>query len=126
MGDLDTVVALLTDDVLVTMPPVALEYEGRDLVERFFATVAFRDGRTFRLLPTRANGQPAFGIYVRTPGADDLVASGLLVISLAGSRIGRMTRIRQRRPGPLRAPADPARLTPGRPPSSGLRGHARL
>jgi RNA polymerase sigma-70 factor (ECF subfamily) len=72
---------LLTDDVLVTMPPVPLEYQGRELVERFFAVVAFRDGRTFRLIATRANGQPAFGIYVREPRASVLHANGLLVIT---------------------------------------------
>jgi RNA polymerase sigma-70 factor (ECF subfamily) len=92
IGDLDGVVALLTDDVVVSMPPVPLEYQGRDLVARFFSTVAFRDGRTFRLIATRANGQPAFGIYVRDAQADVLHANGLLVITLAGDRICSMIR----------------------------------
>ena len=59
--------ALLTDDVWVRMPPVPLEYQGRELAGRFFATVAFRQGRRYRLIPTRANGQPAFGVYLRDP-----------------------------------------------------------
>jgi RNA polymerase sigma-70 factor, ECF subfamily len=66
-GDVDGLVALLTDDVWVRMPPVPLEYQGRQLAARFFAVVAFRQGRTYRLVATRANGQPAFGAYVRDP-----------------------------------------------------------
>ena len=64
-GDVDTLIALLTDDACLAMPPMPLEYHGRDAVARFFATVAFRQGRSFDLVPTRANGQLAFGIYLR-------------------------------------------------------------
>jgi RNA polymerase sigma-70 factor (ECF subfamily) len=91
-GDVDGVVALLTDDVWLTMPPVPLEYQGRELVARFHAAVTFRRGRRFRLVATRANGQPAFGAYIRDPRAGILHAHGLLVITLAGDRICVMTR----------------------------------
>jgi RNA polymerase sigma-70 factor (ECF subfamily) len=91
-GDLDGVVALLTDDVALAMPPVPLEYQGRELVALFFASVIFRDGRTFRLIPTRANQQPAYGIYVRGPASSLLQANGLLVLTLAGPRIAALTR----------------------------------
>jgi RNA polymerase sigma-70 factor (TIGR02960 family) len=90
-GDIDGLVALLTDDVWVRMPPVPLEYQGRELAARFFAVVAFRQGRSYRLVTTRANGQPAFGAYVRDPHARVLHATGLLVVTLAGSRICAMT-----------------------------------
>jgi RNA polymerase sigma-70 factor (TIGR02960 family) len=90
-GDVDGLVALLTDDVWVRMPPVPLEYQGRELAARFFTAVAFRQGRTYRLIATRANGQPAFGAYVRDPHAGVLHATGLLVCTLAGSRIRAMT-----------------------------------
>ena len=63
-ADLDAVVALLTDDVFVSMPPMPFEYEGRDAVARFCASI-FGAGRRFDLVPTRANGQPAFGAYLR-------------------------------------------------------------
>ena len=63
-ADLDALVALLTDDVFISMPPMPLEYEGRDVVARFCASI-FRAGRRFDLVPTRANGQPAFGAYLR-------------------------------------------------------------
>jgi RNA polymerase sigma-70 factor (TIGR02960 family) len=91
-GDVDGVVALLTDDVWMAMPPVPLEYQGRELAARFHAAVTFRHGRTYRLVATRANGQPAFGMYVRDPHATLLHANGLLVLTLAGRRICAMTR----------------------------------
>src|SRR5262249_23214656 len=62
-GDVERLVALLTDDVRLAMPPIPLEYEGRELAARFHAAVPFRQGRTYRLIPTRANGQLAFGAY---------------------------------------------------------------
>jgi RNA polymerase sigma-70 factor (ECF subfamily) len=91
-GDVDGVVALLTDDVWLAMPPVPLEYQGRELAARFHAAVTFRHGRTYRLVATRANGQPAFGVYVRDPHTTLLHANGLLVLTLAGRRICAMTR----------------------------------
>ena len=89
--DVDGVVALLTEDVWLRMPPVPLEYQGRELATRFFA-VAFRSDRRFRMVPARANGQPAFGMYVHDPQAEIAHASGLLVISLAGAQISAITR----------------------------------
>lgn len=63
-ADVAALVALLTDDVFLTMPPMPFEYEGLDVAARFCASI-FRAGRRFDLLPTRANGQPAFGAYLR-------------------------------------------------------------
>ena len=65
-ADLDALVALLTDDVFIAMPPVPFGYEGRDLVTRYCASL-FAAGRRFDLVPARANGQPAFGAYLRAP-----------------------------------------------------------
>jgi RNA polymerase sigma-70 factor (TIGR02960 family) len=89
-ADLDAVVALLTDDVFVSMPPMPFEYEGRDAVARFCASI-FGSGRRFDLVPTRANGQPAFGAYLRA--ADGIAHGvGLLVLTVSGDRICAMTR----------------------------------
>jgi RNA polymerase sigma-70 factor (ECF subfamily) len=60
------IVALLTDDAWLTMPPLPLQYRGPELAARFL-TAAFRPGWTPRLIAARANGQPAFGFYVRDP-----------------------------------------------------------
>src|ERR1700731_2450325 len=65
-SDLDSVVALLTDDVFISMPPLPFEYEGRKPAARLFSSI-FGSGRKFDLVPTRANGQPALGAYVRGP-----------------------------------------------------------
>ena len=92
-GDLDAVVALLAQDVRLAMPPVPLEYHGRDLTARFFAATAFRPGRTYRLRPTtRANGQPAFGLYRPDPHSPIGHANGLLVLTLAGNQVSALTR----------------------------------
>jgi RNA polymerase sigma-70 factor (ECF subfamily) len=90
--DLDGLIALLSDDVWLRMPPVPLEYSGRDLARQFFAVVAFRPGRTIRLIATRANRQPAFGVYVADLHSPVFHANGLLVLTLAGERICGITR----------------------------------
>jgi len=83
-------VALLTDDVFISMPPMPFEYEGRDLAARFCASL-FDAGRRFDLVRTRANRQPAFGAYLRAPtGVRQGV--GLYVLALTGDRICAMTR----------------------------------
>jgi RNA polymerase sigma-70 factor (ECF subfamily) len=89
-ADLERLVALLTDDAFISMPPMPLEYEGRDLVIRFCANI-FGAGRRFDLVPARANGQPAFGAYLRDPsGVSHGV--GFIVLTLRGDRISAMTR----------------------------------
>ena len=91
-NDLDGVIALLSEDVWLRMPPVPLEYQGRELAARFLAVAAFRPGRVFRLVPTRANRQPAFGLYVAEPHTTVFHANGLLVLTLAGNQICELTR----------------------------------
>ena len=89
-ADLDALVALLTDDVFMSMPPMPFEYEGRDVVARFVAGI-FDSGRRFDLVPTRANGQPAFGAYLRAP-TGIRHGTGLYVLTLTGDHICAMTR----------------------------------
>jgi RNA polymerase sigma-70 factor (TIGR02960 family) len=91
-GDTDGVVTLLTDDVWLRMPPLPMEYQGRDLARRFFATVAFRPGRQFRAFPTAANRQPALAIYESDRHSEALRANGLFVLSFAGDQICAITR----------------------------------
>jgi RNA polymerase sigma-70 factor (ECF subfamily) len=89
-GDLDALLALLTDDVFVSMPPIPLEYQGRDVVARLFDGI-FRSGRRVDLVPTRANGQPAFGAYLRA-STGIRHGGGLFVLTLTGDRIRAFTR----------------------------------
>jgi RNA polymerase sigma-70 factor (ECF subfamily) len=89
-ADLDALVALLTDDVFLSMPPLLLEYEGRDVATRLYANM-IGSGRRFDLIPTRANGQPAFGAYLRS-STGIRHGAGLLVLTLSGDRICAVTR----------------------------------
>ena len=89
-SDLDSLVALLTDDVFISMPPLPFEYQGREPASRFFASI-FGSGRKFELLQTRANGQPGLGAYVRDSTGISY-GVGLFVITLAGDEIRAMTR----------------------------------
>jgi len=89
-GDVDALVALLTADVSVSMPPIPLEYHGRDTVARFCASLMRR--RSHDLVPTRANGQPAFGAYLRAPAGGIRHGTGLFVLTLTGDRIGALIR----------------------------------
>jgi RNA polymerase sigma-70 factor (ECF subfamily) len=91
-GDIGELVALLADDVLLGAPQAAPEYQGRDLVARFLRAVVFPPGRRYRLVPVRANGQPAFGVYLPDPRTGAAHANGLLVLTLAGDQISAMTR----------------------------------
>jgi RNA polymerase sigma-70 factor (ECF subfamily) len=91
-GDVAGVVALLGDDALLTMPPEPLEYQGAAAISRFLSTVPAGGAlERFRLVPTRANGQPAFGCYLRDEHAPIAHAYGLMVITLSGDRISAIT-----------------------------------
>ena len=91
-ADIEGVVALLTDDALMTMPPEPLEYQGPEAIRRFLSTVPAAGAlERFRLVPTRANGQPAFGCYLRDPRAPISHAYGLMVLTLRGERVAALT-----------------------------------
>ena len=89
-ADMDALVTLLTSDVFMSMPPIPFEYQGRDIVARFCASL-FGAGRRFDLVPARANGQPAFGAYLRAPTGVSH-GTGLYVLTLTGDRICALTR----------------------------------
>jgi RNA polymerase sigma-70 factor (TIGR02960 family) len=89
-GDIGALVPLLTADVSIAMPPMPLEYHGRDAVAGFFASVS-RLGRTYDLVPTRSNGDLAFGIYLRAPTGGIRHGTGLDVFTLTGDRVSAIT-----------------------------------
>jgi RNA polymerase sigma-70 factor (TIGR02960 family) len=90
-GDVTSLVALLTDDVVITTPLAGGAYVGPATAERVFEAI-FDQDRSHRLIPTRANGQPVFGVYVRDPATGVFHANGMLAVTLAGHRIRAMTR----------------------------------
>jgi RNA polymerase sigma-70 factor, ECF subfamily len=87
-GDVPGMTALLADDAWLRMRPLPVQYQGRGAAGHFLATLAFPGGTTrYRLVVTRANGQPAFGCYLRDPAAGVDRACGLVVLTLDGDRI---------------------------------------
>jgi RNA polymerase sigma-70 factor (TIGR02960 family) len=88
--DLDELVALLTDDARLTMPPEPAEHRGPQPIAGFL--VESHLGQDVRLLPTRANGQPALALYLPDPSAPIWRASGLIVLTLRGNQIRALTR----------------------------------
>jgi RNA polymerase sigma-70 factor, ECF subfamily len=90
-GDVASVVALLSTDARMTMPPEPMEYVGPEEIRRFLSTVPARGALDrFKLVATRANGQPAFGCYLRMPDGP-LRAYGFMVLTLAGDRVVAIT-----------------------------------
>ena len=87
-ADTERLVALLTEDAMLTMPPEPLEYQGPAAIAEFYQSRAWWGTRAVRIVPTRANGQPAFAYYV----ADAPIAHGLAVLTLAGDKISAITR----------------------------------
>jgi RNA polymerase sigma-70 factor (ECF subfamily) len=95
-GDIDVVVSMLTDDAWVTMPPEPYEYQGGEAIGRFLKDRHARRGANLRLVPTRANGQPAFACYLPDPQAAIARAYGLFVLTLEGDRISAITGFAER------------------------------
>jgi RNA polymerase sigma-70 factor (TIGR02960 family) len=91
-GEVEPIVALLAEDAWWTMPPEPYGYRGHDAIKQYIA-LAFATRETPpRLIPTRANSQPAFAQYVKDPHTDVGRALSLLVLTLDGDRIAHITR----------------------------------
>lgn len=90
-GDVKQVVALLTDDAKLFMPPEPLECRGGPAIAAFMQKMGFW-GPDLTLVPTRADGQPAFGYYLPDPNAQILHARGLVVLDIAGDQVSAITR----------------------------------
>ncbi|WP_369244927.1 sigma-70 family RNA polymerase sigma factor [Streptomyces sp. R41] len=90
--DVDALVALMTDDAWVRMPPLPFEYRGTAAVHGFFTAIHAHWRRIDRMVPVRANGQPAWGAYVRDPVTGGLHVREVVVVGLAGDRMCELTR----------------------------------
>jgi RNA polymerase sigma-70 factor (ECF subfamily) len=96
-GDVDAVVALLAEDATIAMPPMASWYRGADVVV-FISDWAFsgrlydmEGDRRVRVLPARANGQPAIGTYAWNEEAGRFLPTVLQVLTFDGARIADIT-----------------------------------
>jgi RNA polymerase sigma-70 factor (ECF subfamily) len=90
-GDIDGMVALLTDDAWLTMPPLPHAYQGPAAIGVFLRDREVRRGAQLRLVPTRANTQPAFGCYLPVPETGIARAYALFVLTLEGDQISAIT-----------------------------------
>jgi RNA polymerase sigma-70 factor (ECF subfamily) len=89
-GDVDAVVAMLADDVVLAMPPRPSWYAGRAAVATFLRRRPLAGRRRFRLVPTRASGQLAFGVYTAEAGADRFEPHSLNLLTLRGDEISEL------------------------------------
>jgi RNA polymerase sigma-70 factor (TIGR02960 family) len=90
-GDIDRMVALLTNDAWLTMPPLPHAYQGHSAISAFLHGAEERRGAPLRLVSTRANTQPAFGCYLSVPETDVARAFSLFVLTLEGNEISAIT-----------------------------------
>jgi RNA polymerase sigma-70 factor (ECF subfamily) len=90
--DVDELVAMLTEDVRFSMPPAPFEYRGLDAVTQVLSRAVHDHPRQRRVVHTRANGQPAFGVYVLDERDGVFRSAGLIVVTVAGARVARLTR----------------------------------
>jgi RNA polymerase sigma-70 factor (TIGR02960 family) len=90
-GDIDGLVALLAHDAWLTMPPLPYQYQGHEAIARFLDDRARRRGANYLLVPTRANGQPAFGCYLPEPQGTVAQPAGLMVLTLDGDEVSAIT-----------------------------------
>ena len=86
-ADIPGFVALLREDAWFTMPPLPVWFQGRASIATMLQTRVFTPGRQRRLLPTHANGSPAFGLYQQEAGADSYQLFGLVVLGIESDQI---------------------------------------
>ena len=85
-NDVDAIVGMLTESATLAMPPIVSWYRGLEAIEIMFRTVAFADRRSWRMLPTAANGQLAVGTYERD-SSGVYAPHGVTVLTLRGNKI---------------------------------------
>jgi len=86
-ADMHGFVALLREDAWFTMPPIPAWFRGRAAIARVFQTPLFTGAGPRRLLPTRANGSPAFGLYELDAGTGAYELFGLAVLGVMNEEI---------------------------------------
>jgi RNA polymerase sigma-70 factor (ECF subfamily) len=88
--NVDAIVGLLTDTATLAMPPTPSWFRGLEAIAVFLRATALGGTRSWRLLPTSANGQPAMGSYTRDPSGAYL-PYGVAVPGLRGDQIDEIT-----------------------------------
>ena len=90
-GDVNALAAQLAADAVLTMPPLPAWYRGRETIVEFLGTRAIRPDRRWQIVPTRANGQLAFGQYQWDDDTASFGAHAIVVLTLGGEQIDALT-----------------------------------
>ena len=90
-NDVEALATLLAEDAAMTMPPIPTWYQGRESVARFLNGWPLRGDKRWRAVPTRANGQLAFGHYLWNEDSGLFVAHSITVLTLRGAKIAEIT-----------------------------------
>lgn len=90
-GDADALVALLTEDVTWSMPPLPHWYHGLAAARDFAIKVPLTSCGQWRHLPISANGQPATASYSRPESSGPYRPWSIDVLTLRGDRIAQIT-----------------------------------
>src|SRR3954452_3594573 len=93
--DIDALAAKLAEDAALTMPPTPTWYRGRDAIASSLRARPLADRHRWRVIPTRANGQPAFGHYLWTHDAQAFLAREVALLTLDGDQITEITVFRE-------------------------------
>ena len=92
-NDVDTIVGMLTDTATLAMPPIPSWYHGREAIERVLRGAVFDGTRSWRMLPTAANGQLAVGAY-ELDSSGVYAPHGVTVLTLEGELIDEIIHFR--------------------------------
>ena len=90
-SDVDAVVAMLTEDARLVMPPLPTWYRGRDQVAVFLGGGLLAGATRWRVIPARANGQLAFGLYAWDEERQAFLPRAVDVLTLRGAHIQEIT-----------------------------------
>jgi RNA polymerase sigma-70 factor, ECF subfamily len=92
--DIEGLVGMLAEDARMTMPPQPSWYQGRDAVDVFLGLWPLAPGKSFRLMPITASGQPALAGYMRNEESGAFEPESIVVLTLRGDRIEEITAFR--------------------------------
>jgi RNA polymerase sigma-70 factor (TIGR02960 family) len=87
-GDVDAIVAMLTDDARYSMPPLPEWYRGPEAIRAFLLGGPLRS--RWRFLPTSANGQLAFGTYLWDRASGAYLPGGLDVLTIQNGHVAQI------------------------------------
>jgi hypothetical protein len=90
-ADIDTIVTMLAEEATLDMPPYPSWYAGREAVAAFLDAFPLAEGNRWRVVPTSANGQLAFGHYIWREQAGVFVPREISVLTLLGTQIEGIT-----------------------------------